>query len=45
MTKAKTFRIWDFGHCYLFDIWNLLFGIFLPSAIDLENPTFIDGIK
>ena len=28
MTKA--FEIWNLGHCYLFDIWDLLFGI--PST-------------
>jgi hypothetical protein len=27
MTKTR-FRIWNFGHCYLFDICDLEIGIF-----------------
>jgi hypothetical protein len=28
MTKTKKFEILNFGHCDLFEIWDLLFGIF-----------------
>jgi hypothetical protein len=28
-TTSKQFGIWSFGNCNLFDIWNLVLGIFL----------------
>jgi hypothetical protein len=34
MTKTKNrFGISNFGHCYLFDICDLLFGIYIPPIL------------
>jgi hypothetical protein len=34
MTKTKNgFGISNFGHCYLFDICDLLFGISIPPIL------------
>jgi hypothetical protein len=40
MTKTKTrFGIWNFGHCDLFDICDLLFGISLPQMLQYSKTT------
>jgi len=32
-SMTKTFGIWNFGHCNLFDIWDLLFGISVTAPV------------
>jgi len=34
--KRQLFGILNFGHCNLFDIWNLLFGILFLNSIILQ---------
>ena len=33
LNDQNKFRIWNFGHCYLFDIWDLGFEISIPSLL------------
>jgi hypothetical protein len=40
MTKAQNrFRISNFGHCDLFDICDLLFGISIPPVPQNSSPS------
>jgi len=35
-SMTKTFGILDFDHCYLFDIWDLLFDISINPLLHLR---------
>jgi hypothetical protein len=35
------FGIWNFGHCDLFDIWDLGFGISLPPVFQIISQSLI----
>jgi hypothetical protein len=32
----QMFGIWNFGHCYLFDIWDLLFVFFNNPSLQSQ---------
>ena len=44
INDKNRFGISNFGHCYLFDIWILGFGIFVPQLLHYSEAELEGGL-